>query len=275
MRPQLSATTKRDRTCPGGDNLFQVAPALAACILEGHRILNPQRPILPGEWCELLALQEVHGAKQLLIWQARASRAAIERPHGVTPAYYHACAAQAACEMYRPSAPYSAPAPPQGDVSHNVAPTLAELEPACDTMLRAMGVRERQKLAAVPYDLIASWKIALRHPGLAAQFTNPVGFAVAQMQRGNSPPPLAELDRWAEYACRSNDRYESWRYVEAPAVAELVIAHEQQLEARVRAIAPPEADLAELCELAQCIEAGATDAEALAHLRAARMGGSG
>src|SRR5262249_31770365 len=155
-----------DRTCPAGDCLFENVLVLAASVVEGHRALNPQRPIPQGEWCELLALQDVHGADQLLIWQARASRAAGERPHGGMPAYYYACAAQAACEMYRPSAPWSAAAPPQDDVPHAAAHTLAELDPTCDALLRAMGVRERRKLAAVPYDLIASWQIALGHPGL-------------------------------------------------------------------------------------------------------------
>ncbi len=136
-----------------------------------------------------------------------------------------------------------------------------------------MGVRERHKLAAVPYALIALWQVALAHPGLAAQFTSPIGFAVAQMQRGNAPPSRAELDRWAERACRNDDRYETWRYVEAASITEAAITHEQQLEARVRAIAPPDSDLADICALARWIEAGATDAEAVAHLRATCTGG--
>jgi hypothetical protein len=140
------------------------------------------------------------------------------------------------------------------------------LDPACDALLRAIGVRERQKLAAVPFDLIEAWQIALGHPGVAAQFTNPVGFAVAQMRRGNLP------HHWADRSYRKDDRYEVWRYVEAPVVAGSVIAQEQQLEARVRALAPPDADLADLCELARCIETGATDAEALACLHGQRTG---
>jgi hypothetical protein len=135
-----------------------------------------------------------------------------------------------------------------------------------------MGVRERHRLGHVPYDLIAPWQTALAHPGMLARFMSPVGFAVAQMQRGKAPPPIAELDRWAERARRKEDRYEVWRYVEAPAIAEDVIACEQQLEARVRAIAPPDADVTDLCELARCIEAGATDAEALASLHARHTG---
>jgi hypothetical protein len=135
-----------------------------------------------------------------------------------------------------------------------------------------MGIRERHHLGAVSYDLIAAWQRALTHPGMVAQFTSPVGFAVAQMCRGNAPPPIAELDRWAERARRKDDRYEVWRYVDVPAIADDVITHEQQLEARVRAIAPPDADLADLCELARCIEAGASEVEALACLHAKHAG---
>jgi hypothetical protein len=136
-----------------------------------------------------------------------------------------------------------------------------------------MGVRERHRLGDVSYNLIAAWQTALTHPGMLAQFTSPVGFAVAQMQRGHAPPPIAELDRWAEQARRKDDRYEVWRYVEVPTIAEDLIAREQQLEARVRAIAPPDADLADLCELARSIEAGTSGAEALASLHTSHIGG--
>jgi hypothetical protein len=135
-----------------------------------------------------------------------------------------------------------------------------------------MGVRERHRLGHVSYNLIATWQTALTHPGLLARFTSPVGFAVAQMQRGQAPPPIAELDHWAEQARRKDDRYEVWRYVEVPAIADDAIAREQHLEARVRAIAPPDADLTDLCELARCIEAGLTDAEALSSLHAMHTG---
>ena len=118
----------------------------------------------------------------------------------------------------------------------------------------------------MPHELIAAWQTALAHPGMAAQFTSPVGFAVAQMQRGNPPPPIAELDHWAERARRKHDRYETWRHVDAVSVAVDVISHEQELEARTRALAPPDADLTEVCALARWIEEGATDEEALAYL---------
>jgi len=210
---------------------------------------------------------------QLLIWQARASRTVVERPYGITPAYYRSCAAQAAYDAHRPPAAWSASAPVHDNVRTPLSASPA-LDPACDALLRAMGVRERQKLAEVPLGLIETWQTALGNPGLAAQFTNPVGFAVVQMQRGNQPPPVTELDRWADRSHRKDDRYEVWRYVETPAVDRSVIACEQQLEVRVRALAPPDADLTDLCELARWIEAGATDTEALARLRTKHRGGS-
>jgi hypothetical protein len=135
-----------------------------------------------------------------------------------------------------------------------------------------MGVREREKLAATSYDLILAWQVALVHPGLAVQFRSPIGFAVAQMQRGHQPPPTAELDRWAEQARRSDDRYESWRYMEYPAEIGEQATDEQLLETRVRALAPPDADVADLCALARAIEDGATDTEALALIQAKHIG---
>jgi hypothetical protein len=153
-----------------------------------------------------------------------------------------------------------------------MAGVSAKLDPACDALLREMGIRERHRLGAVSYDLIAAWQTALAHPGMLSRFTSPVGFAVAQMRRGSAPPPTVELDRWAERAQRKDDRYEVWRYLDAPAIADDLIAREQYLEARVRAIAPPDADLTDLCELAGCIEAGASDTEALASLQARHIG---
>jgi hypothetical protein len=244
-------------------------PAVAT----GHRALNPTRTILPGEWHELLVLQNAQGAEQLLTWQARAHRATTERPYGITPAYYQACAAQAVCDMYRPATTRGASAFSDCEAACETARVADKLDPACDALLRAIGVRERHQLGTVSYDLIAAWQTALAHRGMMARFASPVGFAVAQMQRGNAPPPMTELDRWAEQAHRKDDRYEVWRYLEAPPVATTEIACEQQLEARVRAIASPDADVADLCELARCIEAGASDAEALASLRARQTGG--
>ena len=255
------------------DAFAEIVPSLRVSVALGHRALNPMRTILPGEWHELLALQDALGEEQLLIWQARASRVSTERPYGITPAYYQACAAQAACETYRPTTTWGVSASSDPGIACTLPSLPALPDPACDALLQAMGVRERQKLGTVSYELIAAWQKALTHPGIAARFMSPVGFAVAQMQRGNVPPPVTELERWAEQARRKDDRYEVWRYLDASAVAAPEIAYEQQLEARVRAIAPPDADLAELCELARCIELGASDAEALASLHTRYAGG--
>jgi hypothetical protein len=256
-----------------GDDPATTTPALAASVIAGHRVLNPARAIHPGEWHELLALQDAYGVDQLLIWQARASRATTTRPHGIMPTYYRACAVNAAFDVYRPPAPWCASAPTGSDATPPATTAPGTPDPACDALLHSMGVRERQKLAGVPHELITAWQTALVHPGMAAQFTSPIGFAVAQMQRGNPPPPIEELDHWAERAHRKTDRYESWRHIDAPRVALDALAQEQQLEARVRALAPQEADLAGLCALANAIEAGATDAQALACLRTQHSGG--
>jgi hypothetical protein len=242
---------------------------LEASVVTGHCDLNPGRLLSTGEWHELLALQEMHGAERLLIWQARASRVRSERPYGISPAYYHACAARAASDAYRPR---------RGAHAHDtradpgITPPWPP-DPACDALLASMGIRERRKLGAVPYALIASWQTALAHPGMVTQFTSPIGFAVAQMERRNPPPSTAELDRWAERARRKDDRYESWRFIEPVGASSDPPTEEQELEARVRALAPPDADLEDLCALACALEAGANDAEALAQLRShARVG---
>jgi hypothetical protein len=237
---------------------------LAAPLVTGHRTLNSDRRLHAGEWHELLALQECYGADQLLIWQARASCVKRERPYGITPAYYRACAASAASDTYRPSRHTHGRDVLAEPIGQSIAPSLSP-DPACDALLASMGVRERQKLAAVPYALIASWQTALAHPGMAAQFASPIGFAVTQMQRGNSPPPITELARWEDRARRKGDCYESWRYIEPVPTGDLP-PDDQRLEARVRALAPPDADIETLCALACALEAGASDAEALAQL---------
>jgi len=273
--PQIPSSTPVDRLSVVEHTLGQINSLLPDCVAEGHRALNPSRPVLASEWHELLALQEAHGADQLLIWQARASRVRREHSYGITPAYYRTCAVRSEYETYRPPRQFHGVITDDHAIPHGSTPAAMWFDPRCEPSLQAMGVRERQKLRAVPYELIASWHEALQHPGMAAYFTNPVGFAVAQMQRGNQPPPIMELDRWADQAQRTNDRYELWRYIEPPATAVETAMEEQQLEARVRAIAPPNADLADLCQLASAIEAGATDAEALAQLRGKGVGGGG
>jgi hypothetical protein len=223
-------------------------PGVAA----GHRALNPLRPIPAGEWYEVLSLQREHGAPQLLIWQARAGRRANAHPFGITPAYYRACAVN---DEQRDPLPER-----QVDLKP---------DPACDALLRTIGVRERRQLAHVPYDLVAAWRDALAHPGMGAHFAAPLGFAVSQMRQGNAPPCPEELERWAAHAKQSGDRYESWRHIEPQESTADEAGHEADLEARVRALAPPGTDLSTLCALARLLEDGVTDTEALAYLRPA------
>jgi uncharacterized membrane protein YgcG len=238
---------------------------LADAVIDGHRQLNSGRAIGAGEWYELLALQETCGAERLLIWQARAGRAGGERRLGVVPGYYRACAVRAAADAERVRV--FAPASDVTAGPERAAAPPGVLDPACDALLRSMGVRERRQLAGVAQALIAAWQAALGHPGLAAQLASPIGFAVTQMRRGNPPPAAAELDRWAERARRGADRYATWRHVEPLPVDTPPAADERELEARVRALAPPEAGLEALCVLADALEAGASEVEALAALR--------
>jgi hypothetical protein len=252
-------------------------------VVTGHEALNVGRAIGTGEWWEIVALQERYGASSLLVWQARAARASTTRHGGVTPAYYTACAGSRAPLSPRPSSePRSSSARPSrhrpaGDSEPErwspAAQAIPPLDHACDSLLQAMGVRERAKLAGVAIDLITCWKEALDHPGLAAQFSNPVGFAVAQMLRRNTPPPIDELDRWARGTRREALPQGAWRHIEPLVVPPEAVRHEAQLEARVRAIAPPGADLTLLCELANLLEAGLSDEEARARFRTDRRGG--
>ncbi len=236
--------------------------ALAASVMRGHLHLNPGRALAVGEEREIYVLQERYGAEQLLVWQARAGRASSERPYGITPAYYEACAARAAVDAYRPTRNR-----PERDASADTASTPATRpDPDCDALLASMGVRERRNLGAVPYAVIALWQEALAHPGMAARCFSPIGFAVAQMQRGCPPPSTAELDRWAMRAHRTTDRFETWRCIEPVDAPNALVTEERALEARVRALVSPDADVDELCLLARALEAGASDAEALAQL---------
>jgi hypothetical protein len=121
-------------------------------VVTGHLALNPLRPILAGEWYELLQIQQFHGTEQLLIWQARAARRTNTHPFGVGPGYYRACAAHDTLPDERRRHDDSAPdlVPPTAVRSRH---GITALDPACDALLRAMGVRERQQLAGVPYTL--------------------------------------------------------------------------------------------------------------------------
>src|SRR5262249_29338223 len=149
--------TRPDDWHDHADQVLEPLPApLAADVITSHQLLNRTRPIPVGEWWELLALQETHGAAQLLIWQARASRATTQRPNGITPSYYQVCAntawaARPSSVTYR-AIPPTSPAPLGGEQSKSLP-----LDPVCDALLMEMGVRERRLLAGVPYELIRHW----------------------------------------------------------------------------------------------------------------------
>ena len=208
--PVVSVSTDH----PINPTLCNVLPdALDGAVVAGHRLLNPERTLRAGEWLELLIIQRDHGAGQILMWQARASRSTAKRPSGVTPAYYHACAARGACATNRPGAA-SGSAATNRRVLPASNPFAAPIcDPAREVLLQAMGVRERKMLGTVPHALIAAWADVITHPGLTARFDSPVGFAVQQMRQGQAPPPNAELDRWAERRRRTTDRYETWGFV--------------------------------------------------------------
>jgi len=263
--PDVSASTDPLVTLP----LCDVIPAvLDSAVCTGHRLLNPKRTLRVSEWLELLALQTAHGTEQILIWQARAGRATVERPFGVTPAYYYACAAGAACAVDKPRRAREATALVAGHQPNDTQPDGPVLDPRCGALLRAMGVREPRTLAAAPLALIEAWSEIIVHPGLLAHFDSPVGFAVRQMRQGQLPPEGAELDRWAARETRAMDRYDTYRHMAAPMYSGEGAAGERSLETRVRAIAPPGTDIANLCQLADWLEQGATDADALARLTA-------
>jgi hypothetical protein len=236
--------------------------AFADCVVSevasGHLTLNPKRVMPPGEWHELFILQERYGAEQMLVWQARAYRRSRPHPYGITPSYYEACAAADAIAVQQPA---SFDRSELNVVPRQTSSTL--LDPACDELLRTMGIRQRRQLSDVSLDLILAWQSALDHPGLKARFTSPLGFAMSQMRCGNTPPSQEELDLWENQARKKTDPYHSWRHI--PSHTDDISANvvETDLEARVRAIAPPGADLAMLCEIARLIEAGLSDQEVL------------
>jgi len=125
--------------------------------------------------------------------------------------------------------------------------------------------------AAWPMTICAALPMITVHS--RATIDTPVGFAVQQMRQGQLPPTSAKLERWAKRAARSADCYETWRHIDAPPCQLDRVLQEQSLELRVRALAPRDADITELCVLATWIEQGATDQEALARLTARDHGG--
>jgi hypothetical protein len=143
-----------------------IPAALDSAVITGHRLLNPERTLRAGEWLELLALQTAYSAEQILIWQARAGRSTVQRPFGVTPAYYHACAAGDAGAVEQPGGACEATALVTGHQPNVKPPGGPGLDPRCGALLRAMGVREPRTLAAAPLALIEAWSEIIVHPGL-------------------------------------------------------------------------------------------------------------
>lgn len=254
-------------------------PDLDPAVQAGHLALNPQRPVAPDEWQELLQLQRDHGAERLLIWQARAARAARDPERGVIPAYYAACAADEACATLGvsgqgpercvsvPSDTATAPlaAPPIAPVQLQ-PPAAPPLDPACDGLLQAMGVRRRAALASVPYALVAAWHAAVQHPGMAARFADPVAFAVSQLAAHVAPPTRTELERWAAWQSQSNRNAPPQLIApNEPTPA----ADEATWSAHARVLLP-DASADDLTLVTNLLVQGATDDEALALLQAQR-----
>src|SRR5262249_1082531 len=150
------------------------------------------------------------GAQHMLVWQARAHRRSCPHLYGITPGYYKACAATDtyAVQHFLTSVSVDEPAL---NVAHKQALSTA-LDPACDELLRTMGIRQRRQLSHVPLDRLLAWQAALAHPGLKAHFTSPLGFAVSQMRCGNGPPSHEELDIWAKQSQQKTDPYNTWRH---------------------------------------------------------------
>ena len=243
-----------------------ICGSLDHAVVQGHQLLNAHRSILAGEWIELLAIQAAHGVGDLLILQARARRASVLRPQGITPAYYLACAARALHVSDRSGTRTGTATKIWHALPKGERPTTAEIDSECAALLRSIGVREWHTLGSVPRSVITAWADVITHPGLIARFDSPVGFAVKQMRQGQGPPSQAELDRWAQSAARKADRYDSWRHHSPLVCSEQQIADEKALEARVRAIAPPGADVVVLCLLADWLEHGASESEVAARL---------
>lgn len=252
---------------------------LDAKVHAGHLALNLQRPIRPGEWLELLQLQRDHGAERLLVWQARAARAERDPDRRIVPAYYAACAAEEACASIGQDvalAELCVSIPTEPPAVQSAAPQRAPVEvssrvtvlvdPACDALLQAMGVRQRSSLAGVPYVLIAAWNEAVQHPGMAARFADPVAFAVSQLAAHVAPPTLAELERWV-----------SWQHPgKRNAPPQLIAANEPPPAAEETAWASharvllPDACADDRALLTSFLVQGAADEEALALLQAQR-----
>jgi hypothetical protein len=247
---------------------------LSPQIIASHQALNPERVIFPGEWWELLALQDRHGEQQLLMWQARAARADRTRSRQIGTTYYEACAARATFETYRPprweraremvaELPVDTVPPPLPPM-----PPAPALDAACDTLLRAMGIREREPLAHVPLPLIQQWAAVIDHAGLAARFDDVRAFAHTQLRLHQAPPPRAELDRWAERA-RKRAAATPPPPLTDDQLAQ-VRARDAAIEARAAVIAPHDLSDDERVMMLADLERGMTDAEVVAQVHARR-----
>jgi len=189
---------------------------LDAMIVAWHRAVNPGRAILDAELFALLDLQQRYGIAALRRWLFRTTNAG--RTY-VLPSYYEACAAAEAFSTIsqvrghqrphtvdmppdrvppkptetrprapQPAAPQTAPPRPL-DAEH--AGLIAEIEERA-----GCAIRRPEKLADVALDVLARWRDIAGHPGLLARWE--MGWLVAEAAKGNLPPTLDELNRWAE-----------------------------------------------------------------------------
>ena len=94
------------------------------------------------------------------------------------------------------------------------------------------------------------------------------------MRLGNEPPTAEELEGWRMHAARRTDQHESWKHLPPCDGDSAQEAAELELEQRVRRIAPADASLVELCHLAELIESGMADSDALVWLYQVREGGA-
>jgi hypothetical protein len=173
-----------------------VAP-LDQLIAGGHRLLNPGRAILAGEWWELARMQQQYGVADLLIWQARAARRR-EPIEQITPDYYQVCAERAALECWQ--AVGSAEPPP---VRASVAPT-----PPLRAQLEQLGIGHTADLGQLDPALVAAWVAASQHPDWSLIWSDPGAAARALLLRGEAPPDAATIARRA--AARKQQQPADW-----------------------------------------------------------------
>lgn len=237
----------------------------------GHCALNPGRVILEGEWIELLQIQNEYGIKNMLVWQARAVR--VQRTRAIVPGYYKQCAAREAVDTYRPRRKDQQQAPTAEAASNKSSLIAAEpppliLDSSCDVLLAKMGIEEREKLAAVPYDLIVQWNAIIDHPGLAARFADPCALAYTKMRKGLRPFSQQQLDRWAsqEATRRASEPLPALTEEELTRIA----TRDSVLRERFNALAPLDIDQNERIAMMIDLEDGLPDEQVLARFDARR-----